>query len=275
VPDFVIASAAKQSFIFFRQFFLLLPFFKSEVRKATMGKLYDQLTIDIRFVEGLKSCMNCGTCTAICPAAEFYNYQPRRIADILQTRDDEQIEALLKSEMIWYCGECMSCVTRCPRGNAPGLLITALRSLSQELGYFVESEKGRQQLALKRTIGKWILEYGYCLFPSEILPKNHPEQGPVWEWEHKNIAKVMERLGANYQQTGPGILRKIPDEALEEIRRIFEETGGLERFRKIEEFSKEKAEEMGLGFDDTNHNEYFRHIYTANSGKHTENNDEG
>jgi len=108
-----------------------------------MGKLFDMLKEDIRFVEGLTACMNCGTCTAICPAAEFYNYQPRRIADILQTRDDEQIEALLKSEMIWYCGECMSCVTRCPRGNAPGLLITALRSLSQELGYFVESEKGR------------------------------------------------------------------------------------------------------------------------------------
>ena len=239
-----------------------------------MGELYDKLAKDVRFVEGLKSCMNCGTCTAICPAAEFYNYQPRRIADILQTKDDVQIEALMKSDTIWYCGECMSCVTRCPRGNAPGLLITVLRSASQELGYFVESEKGRQQLAIKRTIGKWILEYGYCLFPSEITPGNHPEQGPVWEWEHKNIIEVMERLGANYKQTGPGILRKIPDEALEEIRKIFEVTGGLERFEQIEEFSKKKADEMGLKIDETNNNEYFRHIYTTNSNKHS-NNHEG
>jgi heterodisulfide reductase subunit C1 len=234
-----------------------------------MGQLYERLSKDIRFVEGLKSCINCGTCTAICPAAEFYDYQPRRIADILQTRDDIQIEALLKSETIWYCGECMSCVTRCPRGNAPGLMITALRSLSQEMGYFTESEKGRQQLALKRTIGKWILEYGYCLFPSEITPANHPEQGPVWEWEHEHIKEVMERLGANYQQTGPGILRKIPQEALDEIQRIFDVTGGTERFEQIEQFSQIKAHEMGMKMDEASDCEYMRHIYTTNSGKHS------
>jgi len=50
-----------------------------------MGLLYYKLSDDIRFVEGLKACINCGTCTAICPAAAFYNYQPRLIVDILQT----------------------------------------------------------------------------------------------------------------------------------------------------------------------------------------------
>ena len=234
-----------------------------------MGELYYKLFADVRFREGLKACLNCGTCTAICPAAEFYDYQPRKIVDILQTKDEEQIRELLKSDTIWYCGECMSCVTRCPRGNAPGLLITALRSLSQELGYFTESEKGRQQLVIKRTIGKWILEYGYCVFPSEISPEMHPEQGPIWEWEHRNIEAVMNRLGANYKGTGPGILRKIPEDALDEIKKIFEVTGGIERFEKIEEFSKKKAEEMGLKLEDGIDNDYIRHIYTTNSGKHT------
>ena len=239
-----------------------------------MGELFEKLAQDVRFVEGLKACINCGTYTAIYPAAEFYNYQPRRMVDILQTHDDEQIEALLKSDTIWYCGECMSCVTRCPRGNAPGLLITVLRSVSQDLGYFTESEKGRQQLAIKRTVGKWILEYGYCLFPSEISPENHPEQGPLWEWEHKHMEDVMDRLGANYRQTGPGILRKIPDEALEEVRKIFVVTGGLDRFDTIEEFSKKKADEMGMKIDGSNTNEYFRHICKANSDKHTNNHED-
>jgi len=153
------------------------------------------------------------------------------------------------------------------------LLITALRTLSQELGYFVESEKGRQQLVIKRTVGKWILEYGYCLFPAEIIPENHPEQGPVWEWEHRNIADVMARLGANYKETGPGILRKIPDEALDELQRIFDETGGTKRFSKIEEFSRIKAGEMGIAFGEGLANDYVKHIYTTNSGKHTRNDD--
>ena len=49
-----------------------------------MGKLYDELMADYRFREGLKTCINCGTCTAICPAAEFYKYDPRKIVDTVQ-----------------------------------------------------------------------------------------------------------------------------------------------------------------------------------------------
>jgi heterodisulfide reductase subunit C1 len=234
-----------------------------------MGKLYDRLMEDVRFEEGLKACINCGTCTAICPAAEFYNYDPRQIADIVQSRDEEQIEALLKSETIWYCGECMSCKTRCPRGNAPGLIIIALRSLSQELGYFTESEKGRQQLAVKRTVGDWSMKLGYCVFPEFVSYEMHPEQGPVWDWELKNAEKIMNRLGANYKGDGPGALRNIPQESLDELKSIFEVTGGLERFEKIEEFSKKKAEEMNLEFGEGFDNEYFKHIYKTNSGKHS------
>jgi heterodisulfide reductase subunit C len=80
----------------------------------------------------------------------------------------------------------------------------------------------------------------------------------------------MERLGANYQKTGPGILRKVPDEDLAELKKIFDVTGGTARYDKIEELSRKKAEEMGMQFDDTLNNEYFRHIYTVNSKKHTE-----
>lgn len=233
-----------------------------------MGQLYDKLQKDVRFKEGLKSCINCGTCTAICAAAEFYNYDPRIIADTLQSRDESKIEALLKSETIWYCGECMSCKTRCPRGNAPGLIIMALRSLSQEEGYFVESEKGRQQLALKRTVGEWILKYGYCLYAENILPEMHPEQGPIWEWETSHLPEIFERLGGNYKGDGPGILRKIPQEALDELKNIFDVTGGTARYEKIENFSKKKAKELGLQLGEGMDNEYVKHIYTTNNNSH-------
>lgn len=234
-----------------------------------MEKLYDQLMKDVRFEEGLNACMNCGVCTAICPAAEFYNYDPRKIVDIVQGREDDEIEELLKSETIWYCGECMSCRTRCPRGNAPGLILMALRGLSQELGYFVESEKGRQQLAVKRTIGDSILNTGYCVFIDNISMELHPEQGPVWEWVLENKEKLLTRLGGNYKGDGPGILRKIPDETLAELRKIFEVTGGLERYNKIEEYSRRKAGEMDMELDDGIENEYFRHIFKTNNGSHT------
>lgn len=228
-----------------------------------MGQLYNRLASDIRYVEGMTACINCGTCTAICPSAEFYKYDPRQIVDLVQTQDDEKIEALLKSETIWYCGECMSCATRCPRKNAPGLVIIALRHLSQELGYFTESEKGRQQLALKRTIGEWIVNLGYCVYVRNVSHEMHPESGPIWEWMQNNVDDVYQRLGANLDGEGPGVLRKIPDEALNEIRKIFDVTGGTARFEKIEAFSKKKAEEMGISEAD-----YFGHVYNENSGNH-------
>jgi heterodisulfide reductase subunit C1 len=233
-----------------------------------MGELYNKLLEDVRFQEGLSACINCGTCTAICAAAEFYNYDPRIIADTVQSKDEEKILELLKGEQIWYCGECMSCKTRCPRGNTPGLIICALRSLSQDLGYFAESEKGRQQLAIKRTVGQWILDFGYCLYLEGVTTDGHPEQGPIWDWKQKNWRLVFDRLGANYKGEGPGILRKIPEESLDELRKIFEVSGGSERYRKIEEYSKKKAEELNLQFDETNENEYFKHVFSHNSNTH-------
>ena len=159
--------------------------------------LIDSLKKDIHYIESLNSCMNCGVCTAICPSAEFYNYDPRIIADTVQRQDEESIEGLLKSDTIWYCGECMSCKTRCPRCNTPGGIIMALRRLSQEKGWFTESEKGRQQFALKRILGNNILNYGYCVTPDIVKPEMHPEQGPVWEWIYEHRDEVYERTHSN------------------------------------------------------------------------------
>jgi heterodisulfide reductase subunit C1 len=234
-----------------------------------MGQLHSRLSQDLRFIEGLKACMNCGVCTAICPAAEFYHYDPRIICDTVQTGDDELIEQLLRSETIWYCGECMSCATRCPRGNTPGLLIMALRKLSQDLGYFTDSEKGRQQFAIKRVIGNSILTTGYCVHPSLMSPENHPEQGPVWEWVYNNLPEVMDKLGANHRKEGPGALRKISPEVLTEIAEIFKVTGANAFFQVIEQFSRDKAAEMGLNAgEEGRDNTYFSEVYSTNNGKH-------
>jgi len=234
-----------------------------------MPDYFLQLSKDVRFTEGLKACMNCGICTAICPAAEFYKYDPRRICDAVQSKDNERIEQLLKSDTIWYCGQCMSCKTRCPRGNAPALIISVLRKISQETGLFAESEKGRQQLAIKRTIAENIVKTGYCVHLDHVNPKLHPEQGPVWEWYFNNAQDVTDRLGANYNKDGPGALRKISKENLDEIERIFEVTGATLLHKKIERFSKLKAEELKLSFDETGtNNEYFFHVYLKNSDNH-------
>lgn len=206
----------------------------------------ENLFADIRIQEGLNACMNCGICTAICPAAEYYEYDPRSIVTTVLSRNAERIGDLLRSEQIWYCGQCMSCKTRCPRNNCPGQIISALRLASQETGAFTASKKGRQQYLIRQVIGNNILNHGYCLHPTSILPSDHPEQGTVWKWVHENMQDVYDVMGANFGKDGPGALRKIPEAALDELRAIFEHTGNNELFDSIDSHSKKKADELGL-----------------------------
>lgn len=227
-----------------------------------MGKYYDMLCRDVRFKEGLKACMNCGVCTAVCPAAEFYNYDPRSIVNTVQSRDDDAIELLLKSDTIWYCGQCMSCRPRCPRANTAGFVIQALRRLSQELGFFVCSEKGRQQLAIKRTIGENILKTGYCIVPKAIKPVMHPEQGTIWQWIYEHDTDIYPMFTPSYRAEGAGALKRVDERTMAEMHKIFEVTGGNELFNKIESFSDKKAREMGY---DGATDQYMMDTFTKNS----------
>ena len=192
-----------------------------------MGNLYNLLMQDARFNDALKACMNCGICTAICPAAEFFDYDPRRICDTVQRKNENDIEELLRSDMIWACGQCMSCKSRCPRGNAPGEIIQILRKYAIQLGY-VDSTIREQERRMAAAQGENILKTGYCVHPDLVNPELHPEQGPIWKWYTKNIIDIAPKLGANYHGEGPGALRQIRQENLDEIRRIYEVTGGME-----------------------------------------------
>lgn len=210
------------------------------------AQIEEILKTDIRFTEGLKACMSCGICNAICPAAEFFDYDPRNIVTTVQSGDMKRIIELIGSDSIWYCGQCMSCKTRCPRENCPGLIITVLRKISQETGAYTQSRLGRQQYLLRKVIGNNILKYGYTLHPSNVKPGDHPEQGPVWKWIFENATEVYKVVGANLDGEGPGTLRKINDETLGELHAIFKHTGGLELFDKIDHFSSQNAVELGF-----------------------------
>ncbi|HJZ41566.1 MAG TPA: hypothetical protein VJ203_14460, partial [Bacteroidales bacterium] len=103
-----------------------------------------------------------------------------------------------------------------------------------ETGMFIESKQGRKQLALKRTVGEHILRYGYCVYVDEVTTDMYPEQGPVWDWLQKNRKEVLERLGTSYGKEQSGSLRNIPEESLNNLKKIFDETGATTRFDKIE-----------------------------------------
>ncbi len=78
-----------------------------------------------------------------------------------------------------------------------------------------------------------------------MKPELHPEQGPVWQWIHDHDREVYGCFTPVYQREGAGALRRLDAESLDEIHRIFDESGGTEMFETIERHSDRKAREMG------------------------------
>ena len=74
------------------------------------------------------------------------------------------------------------------------------------------------------------------------------------------------RLGANFGKEGPGALRKIPQEDLDELKAIYDETGGTERIEQVEKYSLAKAKEMGMSPE-----EYLKYTFTHCSPGHFNN----
>jgi heterodisulfide reductase subunit C1 len=78
-------------------------------------------------------CLQCGRCTAGCPAASvFSDYSPREIVRRAQERTAGE---LAKDPLIWRCGQCYTCNSRCPRNNTPATIILNARNEAYKEGY--------------------------------------------------------------------------------------------------------------------------------------------
>jgi len=78
-------------------------------------------------------CLQCGRCTAGCPAAKvFSDYNPREI--MRRVQDGDRAE-LVKDPIIWLCGQCYTCNSRCPRNNSPASIILEARNTAYKEGY--------------------------------------------------------------------------------------------------------------------------------------------
>lgn len=73
-------------------------------------------------------CIQCGTCSASCPVFK-YNPQanPRKIIAKAALGLKEEV---IRSEAIWLCAKCQSCVVKCHKDVRPGEIINAIRTIA-------------------------------------------------------------------------------------------------------------------------------------------------
>jgi len=77
--------------------------------------------------EGIRICIQCGTCTASCPNADRMEYSPSQLIAMARAGMKKEV---LSSSAMWYCMSCYMCTVRCPRGIKTTDLMHAFGYLS-------------------------------------------------------------------------------------------------------------------------------------------------
>jgi heterodisulfide reductase subunit C len=94
-------------------------------------------------------CYQCGKCSAGCALNENMDYPPSVVMRLLQTNSEECYGSILRSQAIWLCASCQSCLTRCPMQIDIPLLMDYLRV--QALEKKAVNKKSKKIIAFHRA----------------------------------------------------------------------------------------------------------------------------
>jgi heterodisulfide reductase subunit C len=81
--------------------------------EATLDPTFADSIAALPGAEKIRACIQCGTCTGVCPMSPYMDYSPRRL--IAMTRAGYRRE-VLGSFTIWLCSSCYACTVACPKG---------------------------------------------------------------------------------------------------------------------------------------------------------------
>ena len=199
------------------------------VPREKLEEIFQDIQADLRYDHELNGCLNCGICTATCPAAHYYDFSPREIVQLLWTENLEGIHDAMQ-EKIWSCAQCYTCAARCPFGNSPGGLVMLMRETAIKHG--MESAKSVLR-PFSRVMLK-LISTGNQLSPDMINPEGFADWGP-------NISKVEAPL-TTLRKAIPMPTLHTTKTAWEvnlktsvELYTIWEETGVLDSLEIIDE----------------------------------------
>ena len=177
VPMLVIeVPFGKWSHLFYRPLAIFLANVREKASKDSKVEVEDVIA---EASEIFMSCLQCGTCTSVCPWNSVMSYSPRRILRqlALETGSEQSID-----QAVWSCVTCNACGVTCPRGieiidvikavrglnvsagETPPSLVAPLASLKVSGNPWGGVRTQRQQWAGDRNLPAFTPEHEYCLF---------------------------------------------------------------------------------------------------------------
>lgn len=77
--------------------------------------------------ESIRSCAQCGMCSASCPNVDKMDYSPRKIIALIRAGRRREV---LSSNTMWVCASCYLCTVRCPNDVKITEMMHALECLA-------------------------------------------------------------------------------------------------------------------------------------------------
>ena len=169
----------------------------------------------------VKTCIQCGTCSASCPTAPLMDTPIRRLVKLVLEGEKEEA---LSSRSIWLCTSCLLCTVRCPRNIRPMAVVAALKAIYEEEG------KRCRDSVFEGIFARQIRDYGRIselLLSAEYMIRSPSSAAQIMAFGAELVPRGKIELGFEAAR-GERI------EGTEEMRRIFDLLGD-ERKTKGEE----------------------------------------
>lgn len=101
-----------------------------EIAVKSEGEVFKEMVLKLAGDE-VKTCIQCGTCSASCPMAHLMEDPIRKLIKfVLEGMKEEALE----SKTIWLCTSCLLCTVRCPRNIKPMAVVAALKQIYESEG---------------------------------------------------------------------------------------------------------------------------------------------
>lgn len=166
----------KLSHLMYRPLAIFLTAMKEKAQQASQT---DLIKIEKEIGDTFKTCMQCGTCTGVCPSINISNYSPRLVLRniSLDKATDKNVD-----DASWSCVTCNNCVEHCPRRIGiidlvksvrqqtvngdflPKNLKTPLDSLKKEGNPWGGKKDARLKWSGDINLPQYAKEKEYCLF---------------------------------------------------------------------------------------------------------------
>ncbi len=169
--------------------------------------------------ERLRTCLQCGTCSGVCPYGYVMRYPPRRMIAALQA---DEFDKVMRTDTVWMCVSCFACTEVCPAqipltaglmtrakeemiltGNVPSELQSALEH-SQRYGNPL-GESPRKRADWTRGIAPEIRLISRVGRAVDVLwfVGDYPSYHPRVQMVSKALARVLNALGVDFAILGP------------------------------------------------------------------------